>query len=142
MKHTILLDTGTYLQVNDSGFTERRTPRQYKNLAEAEHCLQWGIAMCHTNVKLRTELIAKYHRRKNQRDQDLAAQQAIIQSLENQPYQKVAEQIQRAQRKIDQINNLYPHWAEDELKRDTKFLASARRVLANNPRVVPLASVL
>jgi hypothetical protein len=87
-------------------------------------------------------MIAEYHKKKNKRDQDLAEQQAIIKSLENQPYKKVAEQIQRAQHKIDQITNLYPYWAEDNFKRDTRFLASAKRVLANNPRVVPLESVL
>ena len=141
MKHTILLDNGTYLQVNDQGWTERRTPRQYRNLAEAEHCLQWGTAMCHTNVRLRTDMIAQYHKKKAARDRGIAAEQATIRSLENQPYQEVAEQIQQAQRRIDQITNLYPHWAEDDFRRDTKFLASAQRVLANNPRVVTLESV-
>ena len=139
MKHTILMDNGLYSQVNDMGFTERKTPRQYKNRAEAEHCLEWGIGMCHANVKLRSDLIAEYHKKKAQRDQALAEQQAIIKSLENQPYKKVALDIRRAEAAIERINNGYPYWAEDNFKRDTKFLASAKRVLANNPRVVPLS---
>lgn len=138
MKHTILMDNGLYLQVNDMGFTERKTPRQYKNRAEAEHCLEWGIGMCHANVKLRTDLIAEYHNKKALRDRGVAEQQAIIKELENQPYKKVADQIRRAQHEIEQFRVKFPYYAEDDFKRDTKFLASAKRVLANNPRVVPL----
>ena len=138
MKHTIIMDNGLYLQVNDMGFTERKTPRQYKNLAEAEHCLDWGIGMCHTNVKLRTDLIAEYHKKKAKRDRGIAEKEAIIKELESQPYKKVADQIQRTQHELDQIKVQWPYWAEDNFKRDTKFLASAKRVLANNPRVIPL----
>lgn len=139
MKHTILLDNGTYLQVNDMGFYERKTPRQYKNLAEAQHHLEWGIGMCHTNVKLRTDRIAAYHRDRAKFERAVAQEQALIKQLETQPYNKVADQIKRAQHNIDQLTvRFYPTSRLEDFKRDTKFLASAKRVLANNPRVIPL----
>jgi len=139
MKHTILLDNGTYLQVNDMGWTERKTPRQYKNLAEAQHHLQWGIAMCHTNVKLRTDYIATYHKDKTKFEKAVAQEQARIKELETQPYNKVADQIKKAHFNIDQLTvKFYPESRLADFKRDTKFLASAKQVLANNPRIIPL----
>jgi len=139
MKHTILLDNGSYLQVNDMGFYERKTPRQYKNLAEAQHHLKWGIGMCHTNVQLRTDRIAAYHRDRAKFERAVAQEQALIKQLETQPYNKVADQIKQAQHNIDQLTvKFYPTSRLEDFKRDTKFLASAKRVLANNPRVIPL----
>jgi hypothetical protein len=139
MKHTILLDNGTYLQVNDMGWTERKTPRQYKNLAEAQHHLKWGIGMCHTNVQLRTDRIAAYHKDKAKFEKAVAKEQALIKQLETQPYNKVADQIKKAHFNIDQLTvKFYPESRLADFKRDTKFLASAKQVLANNPRVIPL----
>ena len=139
MKHTILLDNGTYLQVNDLGFFERKTPRQYKNLAEAQHHLKWGTDMCHTNVQLRTDRIAAYHRDRAKFEQAVAQEQARIKQLETLPYHKVADQIKQALFNIDQLTvKFYPKSRLEDFKRDTKFLASAKRVLANRPRVVAL----
>ncbi len=140
MKHTIIMDNGLYLQVNDMGWTERKTPRQYKNLAEAQHHLKWGIGMCHTNVQLRTDQIAAYHKDKAKFEKAVAQEQARSKELETQPYKKVADQIKQGQRNIDQLTvKFYPTSRLEDFKRDTKFLASAKRVLANNPRVIPLS---
>jgi hypothetical protein len=139
MKHTILLDNGKYLQVNDWGFFERRVPRQYKNLAEAQHHLDWGLGMCHTNVTLRTDNIAAYHRDKKRFEKAVAEQQSLIKQLETQPYSKVADQIKRAESAINQLTAKFrPADRLDSFKLDTKHLTDANRVLANNPRVVPL----
>lgn len=139
MKHTIVLDNGAYLQVNDMGFFERKAPRQYKNLAEAQHHLKWGIDMCYTNVKLRTDYIAAYHRDKTRFEKAVAQEQARVKQLETLPYNKVADEIKQAHFNIDQLTvKFYPKSRLEDFNRDTKFLASAKKVLANNPRVVPL----
>lgn len=139
MKHTIIMDNGLYLQVNDLGFFERKKPRQYKNLAEAQHHLAWGIGMCHANVKLRTNNIAAYHRDRAKFEKAVAKEQDLVKELETQPYYKVAVQIKKASRNIEQLTARFrPEMRLEDFKWDTKFLASAKKVLASNPRVIPL----
>ena len=95
--------------------------------------------MCQTNVQLRTDRIAAYHRDRAKFEKAVAQEQARIKELETQPYKKVADQIKQAQRNINQLTvKFYPTSRLEDFNRDTKFLASAKRVLANNPRVIPL----